>query len=190
MSRRKKPRLTVVRTYSRIDEMMASPYQTLSAERRRQQLSRMWEGLRAIETAPNPSTDDWRVCSDAVNIMETLLRNGDARPDEHGEASTNWWRDCAGDWVQIHDSDSLLMDAVTALAAAGIRRLDGGQIRLDAAGTQAVRAVLEDYRNLLDVLPARTIIRAHRLTEKRISDVFSGRCRPHDVEIIDLRATA
>ncbi|MDD2728299.1 hypothetical protein [Malikia sp.] len=190
MSKRKKPQLTVVRTYSRIDEMMASPHQPLSAERRRHQLSRMWEGLRAIETAPNPTNDDWRLCSDAVNLMETLLRNGDARPDEHGQVSSNWWRDCAGDWVQIHDSGKLLMDAVAAMAAAGIRKLDGGQIRLDADGTQAVRALLEDYRDLLDVLPARTIIRAHRLTEKRISAIFSGRCRPHDVEIIDLRGAA
>lgn len=190
MSKHKKPRTTVVRTYSHIDEMLASPYQPLSAERRRHQLSRMWEGLRAIETAPEPTNDDWRVCSDAINLIETLLRNGDARPDEHGEVSTNWWRDCAGDWVQIHDNGKLLTDAITAMTAAGIRKLDGGQIRLDADGTQAVRAVLEDYRNLLDVLPARTIIRAHRLTEKRISDVFSGRGRPHDVEIIDLRGAA
>ncbi|MDD2728206.1 hypothetical protein [Malikia sp.] len=190
MSKRKKPRLTVVRTYSRIDEMMASPYQPLSAELRRNQLSRMWGGLRAIETAPAPSTDDWRVCSDAVNIMETLLRNGDARPDEHGEVSSNWWRDCAGDWVQIHDSFKLLTDAIAAQTAAGIRKLKGGQIRLDADGIHAVRAVIEDYRDLLDVLPARTIIRAHRLTEQRISDILSGRRRPHDVEIIDLRATA
>ena len=190
MSRNKKHKQTVPRTYSHIDEMLASPYQPLSAERRRNQLLRMWEGLRAIETAPEPSNDDWRLCSDAVNLMETLLRNGDARPDEHGQVSTNWWRDCAGDWVQIHDSGKLLTDAIAALTAAGIRKLDGGQIRLDADGTQAVRAVLENYRDLLDVLPARTIIRAHRLTEKRISDIFSGRCRPHDVEIVDLRATA
>jgi hypothetical protein len=190
MSRRKKPRLTLVRTYSRIDEMTASPFEPLSPERRRHQLSRMWEGLSAIETAPNPTNDDWRLCSDAVNLMETLLRQGDRRANEHGEVSTNWWRNCAGEWVQIHDNDNLLMDAITAMAAAGIRKLDGGQIRLDAPGIQAVRAVLEDYSALLDVLPARSIIRAHRLTEKRISDIFSGRCRPHDVEIIDLRGAA
>lgn len=182
--------INVIRTYSRIDEMMASPHEPLSAERRRHQLSRMWEGLRAIETAPDPTNDDWRLCSDAVNLMETLLRQGDKRVDEHGEASTNWWRNCQGEWVQIHDNDNLLMDAITALTAAGIRKLNGGQIRLDAPGIQAVRAVLEDYCALLDVLPARSIIRAHRLTEQRISEVLAGKRLPHDVEIIDLRGVA
>lgn len=190
MSKPRRPRTTVLRTYSLVDEMMSSPHEPLRAERRRHQLTRMWEGLRAIETAPNPGNDDWRVCSDALNLMETLVRNGEPRPDEHGETRSNWWRDCAGDWVQIHDSGKLLMDAVAAMAAAGIRKLNGGHIRLDAAGMQAVRAVLEDYRDLLEVLPERTIIRAHRLTEKRISDIFRGRLRPHDVEIIDLRGAA
>ncbi|MDD2730381.1 hypothetical protein [Malikia sp.] len=190
MTQRKKTRTTVLRIYSHIDEMMASPHQPLSPERRRHQLTRMWQGLRAIETAPQPSHDDWRVCGDAVNLMGTLVSHGEARPDEQGTITANWWRDCAGDWVQIHDSSKLLMDAVTAITAAGIRKLDSGPFRLDAAGIQAVRAVLEDYRDLLDLLPARTLIRAHRLTEKRIADIFSGRCRPHDVEIVDLRATA
>ena len=190
MSPRKKTRTTVQRTYSLIDEMMASPHQPLSPERRRHQLTRMWGGLRSIETAAHPSTDDWRVCSDAVNLMETLVRSGEPLSDDQGNVTHNGWRNCAGDWVQIHDSGKLLMDAVTAMTAAGIRKLNGGHIRLDAAGIQAVRAVLEDYSELLDQLPARTIIRAHRLTEKRISDIFSGRCRPHDVELVDLRNTA
>ena len=81
-------------------------------------------------------------------------------------------------------------NAVAAMAAAGIRKLDGGQIRLDAAGIRAVRAVLEDYSALLDVLPARSIIRAHRLTERRIADVLAGKRLPHDVEIVDLRGVA
>lgn len=190
MSKRKKPGLVVLRTYSLIDEMTASPFQPLSPERRRHQLTRMWEGLRAIETAPEPTNDDWRVCSDAVNLMETLLRQGDKRADDGGEVSSNWWRNCAGEWVQIHDHDKLLMDAVAAMAAAGIRKLDGGQIRLDAVGIKAVRAVLEDYSELLKVLPARSIIRAHRLTERRIADVLAGKHLPHDVEIVDLRGAA
>jgi len=36
------------------------------------------------------------------------------------------------------------------------------------------------------VLPARTMVRCHRLTEKRIQDMLDGKRRPHDVEICDL----
>lgn len=190
MKKQKTQRVRVLRTYSMIDEMMASPFQPLANEKRRHQLTRMWEGLRAIEQAPEPTNDDWRVCSDAVNLMETLCDNGSAKPDDHGVLRNGWWLDCAGEPVLISDTQGLLRDAVAALAFAGVRKMEGKQIRLDAKGIHAVRAVLEDYRDLLEVLPARTIIRAHRLTEKRISDIFSGRRRSHDVEVIDLREVA
>jgi hypothetical protein len=47
-----------------------------------------------------------------------------------------------------------------------------------------VRTVLANYAELLDMLPARTMIRCHRLTEKRIHAILDGRKRPHDVEIV------
>jgi hypothetical protein len=81
------------------------------------------------------------------------------------------------------DSSGLLMDAITAMAHAGRRNTAGGAIRLDGAGIQAVRAVLEDYAALLDVLPARAMIRCHRLTEKRLHELLDGKRKPHDVEI-------
>jgi hypothetical protein len=121
----------------------------------------MYEGLAAMEKAPTPTTDDWRVVSDAVNLMETLIV----------------------DMKVCEDTSGLLMDAITAMAMAGKRNMAGGAIRLDGAGIQAVRAVLEDYAALLDMLPARTMIRCHRLTEKRIHELLDGRRKPHDVEI-------
>lgn len=186
----RKPRPVIRRTYSLIDEIAASPREPLSADRRRHQLSRMWQGLRAIETAPTPTIADWRICSDALNLMETLLRGGEARHDEQGVTSRNWWRDCDGGWVQIEDHDDLLTDALAALTAAGLRHLDGGPIRLDARGMHAVRALLEDYSDLIDQLPARTMVRVHRLTEQRIQGIASGRQRPHDLVVVDLHETA
>lgn len=115
-----------------------------------------------MEKAASPTTDDWRVVSDAVNLMETLVLEMKVCEDARG----------------------LLMDAVTALATAGKRNLAGGAIRLDGAGIQAVRAILEDYAALLNVLPARTMIRCHRLTERRIHELMDGKKKPHDVEIV------
>ena len=147
--------------YTILDEMMASPTEPLPAEYRRHQLTRMYEGLAAMEKAPSPTTDDWRVVSDAVNLMETLIET-----------------------MQVcEDTKGLLMDAITAMAMAGKRNTAGGAIRLDGAGIQAVRAILEDYAALLDVLPARTMIRCHRLTEKRLHDLLNGKRKPHDVAI-------
>lgn len=150
--------------YSMFDELMASPMEPLATEKRQHQLLRMYQGLASLETSPEPSTEDWRLCSDAVNLMETLVL----------------------EMKVCEDTTGLLMDAITALAKAGQRSKAGGVIRLDGAGMQALRAVLSDYADLLEMLPARTMVRCHRLTEKRIHDILEGRKRPHDVEITRL----
>lgn len=153
----------VIYTYSALDILMASPTEPTPADKRRHQLSRMWQGLAALETAPTPSTNDWRVCSDAVNLLETLVDMG-----------------------VCEDSSGLLMDAITALAQAGQRHMKGQPLRLSGHGMQAVRAVLEDYAAVLEQIPHRTALEAHRRTERRIHEISSGRRRPHDVEVMNL----
>lgn len=166
MSRKQSKRRAIARPkyYTIMDEMMASSTEPLPLDYRRHQLTRMYEGLHAMEKAPAPITDDWRVVSDAVNLMETLIK----------------------DMAICEDASGLLMDAITALALAGRRNLAGGAIRMDGAGIQAVRAILSDYGDLLDVLPARTMIRCHRLTEKRLHELMDGKRRPHDVEVTSI----
>lgn len=163
MKRRNRNLLTNHLTYTLLDEMTASPTQPLPEATRRHQLTRMWAGLASIEKAATPTTDDWRVCSDAVNLMETLV-----------------------DMYVVEDNSGLLQDAITALAMSGKRHTAGNAIRLDAQGIQAIRAVLEDYASVIEQVSARTMIHCHRLTERRIREMLLGRKRPHDVEIINL----
>lgn len=150
-------------TYTWAHVMIASPTEPTPADQRRHQVTRMYAGLRAIEQDQAPSTDDWRVCSDAVNLMETLVGQG-----------------------HVQDGSGLLMDAVKALAMAGRRHVAGGAIRLDGAGILAVRAVLEDYAAALEQLPHRTMVACHRETERRIAEIHAGHRRPHDVEVMAL----
>jgi hypothetical protein len=152
------------RRYTLFDEMAADPVDPLPQAWRTYQLTRMYAGLSNLEQADNPTPDDWRVVSDAVNLVETLVLEMKVCQDDSG----------------------LLMDAITALAMAGKRSKEGKTLRLDGAGIQAVRSILRDYSELLDVLPARTMVRCHRMTEKRIQDMLDGKRRPHDVEICDL----
>ena len=168
MSRDKHPtrrrRIVPTSTYTLVHEMMASHAAPMPKALRTHQLNRMYSGLRAMETAPAPTTDDWRVVSDAVNLMETLVIN-----------------------MQIcEDASGLLLDAVTALALAGKRHMQGHHIRLDAPGIAATRAVLEDYATLLETLPHRTMVRCHRLTEQRLHAIQAGHKQAHDVEVIVL----
>lgn len=161
--------------YTLLSELTASPSQPLAESARVHHLSLMWEGLRSLEIDQKPATDDWRVCSDAVNMLATFTTfNG------------GQWLDCAGDVVTISDGSGLLMDAITALEMSGKRHREGKRLGLDALGIQAVRAVLENYAELIETLPARTVIKAHRQTEKRIADILDRRKLPHDVEIMDL----
>lgn len=170
---RKLARARAIKHYTLLDELAASPTEPLPQAWRTHHLTRMWEGLAALETAPQPTADDWRVCSDAVNMLETLVTRGP-------------WLACGGELVDISDTTGLLQDAVTALALAGRRSLDGKPIRLDGAGIQAVRAVLEDYAMVLETLPARSMVRCHRLTEQRIAEIRAGKRQPHDVEVMAL----
>lgn len=180
-------RTVLVKQYGLMDELMASPTQPLPVHKRVHHLTAMWQGLAAIETAPAPTTHDWRLCSDAVNMMETFVTEGTAPiHNEAGQVVGSYWFMCDGRLAAITDQSGLLTDAIAALAMAGKRHRAGGHIRLDAAGIQAVRAILEDYAALLEVLPERETIRCHRKTEHRISEILQGRKRPHDVEIVDL----
>ena len=194
MKKQKFNRVAHVYHYSIWDVMFASPSELLPQQLRRHQLTRMHGGLEAMEKAPAPTTDDWRVVSDAVNIMETLVTSGsffETKEDpETGETRQvpipGHWHGCDGDPVEITDASGLLSDAVTAMAMAGKRHKAGGNIRLDGAGIQAVRSVLADYSDLLEALPARTMIKAHRETERRIHEILAGKKKPHDVEVMDL----
>ncbi|MGB3068477.1 MAG: hypothetical protein WBC18_08015 [Ottowia sp.] len=151
-------------TYTHWHELMASPTMPMPEAKRLHQLSRMWQGLRALEQDARPTPDDWRVVSDAVNLLETLVTMG-----------------------EVQDATGLLHDAVRELAIAGARHLQEGKpIRLDGAGIFTIRSVLEDYAGALAALPERTMVRAHRLTEKRISEILAGKRQPHDVEVMVL----
>ena len=140
--------------------MLASPTEPMNEKQRRHQLTRMWSGLASLETSTEPTKDDWFVCSDAVNLMETLVEQ-----------------------KHIVDPNNMLFDAIRALAEAGQRSFAGKPIRLDGAGIQAIRGVLADYTMVLESLPARTMIHCHRLTEKRLQGILKGKMKSHDVSV-------
>lgn len=149
--------------YSKLDALMASPTEPMPERLRVPHLTKMYEGLNAIERQPAPTIEDWRRVCDAVNMLETLVRMG-----------------------HVTDGSGLLADATEALALAGKRRREGLPIRLSAAGIQSVRAVLEDYSAALEVVPHRAVVTCHRETEKRMHEILAGRRQAHDVEVVDL----
>ena len=154
----RKPQAT---RYTLFHEMCASSTEPLPDSWQRTQLTSMWDGLAQLEAGTKPGPEDWSVCSDAVNLLETLVTQG-----------------------EVEDTQGLLSDAITALAQAGQRHKAGQALRLSGPGMQAVRAVLEDYAEVMAVMPARTMIRCHRLTERRIREILQGKKLPHDVQVM------
>lgn len=153
----------LVTTYGLLDTLFARPDAPMPEAKRRHQLTRMYGGLHSLETAPAPTPDDWRVVSDAVNLMETLVMD---------------MRIC-------EDASGLLSDAVAALALAGARHLEtGAAIRLNAQDIHIVRAVLADYSAMLETLSERTMTECHRRTERRVAEIHAGKSRSHDVQVV------
>lgn len=147
-------------TYSQMDVLMASPDHPTPESKRNYQLTRMWQGLHELETAALPTITDWKVVSDVINMMETLLGMG---------------------WVQ--DPDDTLTDAMGAMEEAGRRYQKGNVLRLTGQGMQTIRGILEDYASALEHLPHRVIVSAHRKTEQRLHEILDGKAQPHDVEL-------
>tara|TARA_R110000868_G_scaffold115032_4_gene307571 strand:+ start:21491 stop:21934 length:444 start_codon:yes stop_codon:yes gene_type:complete len=137
-------------SYSHWDVLMASPTEPLPKQKRDRQLGIMKAGLANIERSPDVNLRDWEVVFDAVNMMQTLLDMG-----------------------LVADEQDAIGDATTALANAGMRHLQKGMsIRLNGPDMVTLRGVLEDYEMVLENLPARTMIAAHRATEKRTQEMM------------------
>lgn len=167
--------------YSHWDALMADPDALLPMSARDYQLGEMHRALQAITTDPVPSTNDWRLLSDCVNMLETLVTCGPWLDRKKNPDGTR-------DKITVADSSGLLADATNALAEAGRRHIkEGKPIRLTGEGLQALRFALEDYEACLNGLSERTMISAHRLTEKRLHDILAGKRQPHDIEILELK---
>lgn len=133
------------------DLATASPTHPMPAPSYTRHLTRIHLALKAIESDAAPDPDDWRSLTDAINLVDTLVRQGDAQ-----------------------DTDGLLIDAVRAMEQAWQRSERTGQpMRLDEAGLTACRAILIDWRTCLEQLPERTIIAAHIATERRIRAILA-----------------
>lgn len=152
---------TVATVYTRAHQERASPKRPMPAALQAHQLRIFRAGLEALERGAAPTVDDWRVCSDVVNLLEALKAMG-----------------------EIADDDGLLPDAIEALATAGTRHLEGKPIRLTATGILAMRSALEGYAYALEHLAHRTIIKAHRQTEERIRRLL--KTAPEGVSVLSL----
>ena len=169
-----KRRQSIYRThYTLMDELVASPTKPLPDNKRIVHMTKIHQALGAMISDDAATTDDWRVVSDIVNMIETLTTHAGGH-----------WPDCDGDLIHMKDETGLLLEAMTAMAVCGKRHVGGEKIRLDEAGANALRAIVGSYEDVISALPERSMIKCHRLTERRMQEILQGRRRAHDVELV------
>lgn len=156
--------------YTLLDELAASTTTPLPEAMRTYQLNRMQQGLAALETQAAALAEDWRVCSDAVNLMETLVNCGP-------------WATYQGQLVDVVDSSGLLSDAVEAMVQ--VIRLPVGKAPPPGL-LHSVRMVLEDYAAAIEMLSHRSMVRCHRMTAKRIMGILRGDKKDGDVVVVSV----
>lgn len=137
--------------YTLWDELCADPVQPLSIRDRLNTVGKMGESLAAIKLDPIPAVEDWRRLADMVSMVHTLVDMG-----------------------ELVDSHALLSDAFEAMTKAADRHKAGQTLRFDGPGVQAMDALFQDFSEAVSVLPARTMIRCHRLSTKRLQAVRKG----------------
>jgi uncharacterized protein YyaL (SSP411 family) len=147
-------------TYSMLDVMMSSPERPMKNERRIHQLTRMWEGLAALEKHPEPTKEDWIVVTDGVNMMATLVKMGFAK-----------------------DEDQIIKNCVEVMRKARDSYKEGKPMRLTGEGIQLIRGLLEDYADIIEQIDERTMVHCHRKTEMRVQDKMRGRATPEEARL-------
>lgn len=137
--------------YSLWDELRADPVQPLAIQDRINTVGKMADSMAALKLDPCPLVEDWRRLSDMVNMVHTLVDMG-----------------------EMVDSQALLADVFEAMVKASDRYKADQPLRFDGPGVQAMDALFQDFSTAVSVLPARTMIRCHRLTVKRLQAVRKG----------------
>jgi hypothetical protein len=150
-------------SYTTFDELLASPDRPLPQLHIDHQLGVMRAGLDGLLTSEAPGREQWAVVADCINLLETLVDMG-----------------------AIEDEGGWIAEAARELAQAAQRFTASASLRLTGAGVKAVQSALEGYELAVTNYSARTMIRAHRLTEKRIREIRSGKCRPHGTVVVSL----
>lgn len=148
-------------TYSHFDELFASPVEPLAKEKITYHMTKVYEGLDALDTMLHPEVHHWQAVADAANMLDTLSK----------------------DMAILDDNTGIIRSAMEILALAWNRREQGIPNELDHDDITTLRLMVNSYMDAMETLPARVMIKAHRETEKRMYQILNGNKRQGDIVI-------
>lgn len=153
MSTRRKPRRFDAREmFTLTDVLLASPVHPMPLLDARQRHAATVHHLDQLAAAPAPTALDWRTVAMAGNVLEVLLAQD-----------------------VIDDPEGVLADGFAAMRAAAHR----DKIRFTGDELQAVRAMVRNWGDVLELAPHRTLLQAFRrvysdIQQRDASAIASG----------------
>lgn len=67
-----------------------------------------------------------------------------------------------------------------------VRGRETGTYRFDAPGLTVIREAIEFYTDLIDTIPARVFIKAHRKNVKDCADAVAGKLNRANIELVEI----
>lgn len=150
---------TMFGKWSMAVSLMSDTKSALPAMRREMMLGRLRSGLEDMAKSETPDLDSWRDLSDAMNWLQSCLELG---------------------WIE--DPGQTIGHAKMALMD-GHSHAIKGKLRVSGPSLQALRAMVEQFGEVLAAVSERSYWVAVREAEKRISKIWRGQRKPGDVVV-------
>lgn len=170
MKRKNKPQSAQV--YTVMDELMASPVNPLTQRQRDHHLGIIIQAFESLQKGERPTLNDVMHVGDCVNMLDAIVG---MRFNEKGY-----------EYEQIEFSEDTRREAANAVARCVIRGREAGIYRFDAPGLVVIREVIDFYSVLIDTIPARVFIKAHRKNVKDCADAVAGKLKRADIELVEV----
>ena len=129
--------------------------QPASREQRVKVLARFLSALEALRAGSHPTPDEWRDLSDAINTVETLALHQGKLAAAEVMPTVN--------------------AAIAGMVGAANRYRAGQAMRLDGAGLEALREVVDIYAQCMDTLTEREMAQAQAETQRRVHALLRQR---------------
>lgn len=149
--------------YTHAEELSASEVRPLHQRKLALIAAACTAAVQAVATGA-ATEGHWRVLADAANLTETLLDMG-----------------------EFDDPDHLFRDGVAAVVTLSRLHGDGAPMCLRPEQLEHLQDFCDAYVQMLQQTPARTYIRAHRATERRVRELLLssyGRSETHEFIVI------
>lgn len=152
--------LTLCGQYSLVIAMMASKTDPLPKADRDRMVNRLLAGLEDIAKCTTPNLNSWRDLADCMNWLQSAVELG-------------WASDPDG---AIEASKAALLD--------GHKNATGkGKLRMSGPSLMSMRNMVEQFRDLLEVMTARNYWTVVGTGDRRISAIWRGKKKAGDVVV-------